>query len=56
MASEILRKIKKAFNRARKLKRYSKDEKRKDQREQMMVQAHQRYIDLVILYVERAKQ
>ena len=55
-SDHILRKIKKAFNRARKLKRSnSKDEKRKDQREQMMVQAHQRYIDLVLSYVERAK-
>ena len=52
----ILRKIKKVFNRARKLKRSnSNDEKRKDEREQLIVQAHQQYIDLVLSYVERAR-
>jgi hypothetical protein len=52
----ILRKIKKAFNLARKLKRSNaKNEERKAKQKERIVQAHQRYVDLVGLYVERAK-
>jgi hypothetical protein len=55
-SDHILRKIKKLFNRVRKLKRSnSKNEKRKAQREQEIVQAHKEYVDLVGSYVERAK-
>ena len=43
-------------NRVRKLKRSgSKNEKRKVQREQEIVQAHKEYVDLVASYTERAK-
>ncbi len=52
----ILRKIKKAFNLAGKLKRSNtKNKDRKAKQEERVVQAHQQYIDLVGLYVERAK-
>lgn len=52
----ILRNIKKKFNRARKLKRSNaKNENRKAQREQLIVQAHQEYVDLVVSHVQRAK-
>ncbi len=55
-SEHILRKIKKKFNRARKLKRSnSKNEKLKAQREQLIVQAHQEYVDLVVSHVQRAK-
>jgi hypothetical protein len=51
----ILRKIKKLFNQARKLKRSnSKNEKRKAERQQLIIQAHQQYVDLVQFYIERA--
>lgn len=52
----ILRKIKKAFNLVRRLKRSnSKSEERKAKQEERIIQAHQQYIDLVRSYVERAK-
>jgi hypothetical protein len=52
----ILRKIKKAFNLARRLKRSNaRSEERKAKQEQRIIQAHQQYIDLVQSYVERAK-
>ncbi len=52
----ILRNIKRVFNRARKLKRSnSKNKKRKAQRERLIVQVHQEYVDLVVSYVQRAK-
>jgi len=52
----ILRKIKKLFNRARKLKRSnSKNEERKAEKQQQVVYAHQQYVDLVQCYVDRAK-
>jgi hypothetical protein len=52
----ILRKIKKAFNLARRLKRSrAKSEKRKAEQEQRIIKAHQQYIDLVSSYIERAK-
>ncbi len=52
----ILRKIKKAFNLARKLKRSnSKNEDRQTKQEERIIQAHQKYIELVGSYVERAK-
>jgi len=52
----VLRKIKKAFNLVRRLKRSnSKNEERKAKQEERIVQAHQQYIDLVRSYVERAK-
>jgi transposase, IS5 family len=52
----ILRKIKKTFNRVRKLKQSnSKNEKRKAEKLQEIVQAHQRYVDLVQFQVDRAK-
>jgi hypothetical protein len=55
-SKHILRKIKKVFNRTRKLKRSnSKNEKRKAQREQLIIDAHKEYVDLVRFYIERAK-
>lgn len=52
----ILRKIKKLFNRARKIKRSnSKNEMRKAQIQQQVVQAHREYVDLVQFYIERAR-
>lgn len=55
-SDHILRKIKKLFNQVRKLKRSnSKNEKRKDQRQQEIVQTHKEYVDLVVSYIERAK-
>lgn len=52
----ILRKIKKTFNLARRLKRSTaKNEERQAQQKERMVQAHQQYVDLVSFYVERAK-
>lgn len=52
----ILRKIKKAFNLARKLKRSNaKNKERKAKQEERIIQAHQQYIDLARSYVERAK-
>ncbi len=52
----ILRKIKKLFTRARRLKRSnSKKEKRKAEKEQQIIQAHQQYVDLARLYIERAR-
>lgn len=52
----ILRKIKKAFNLTRRLKRSNaKNQDRKAIQDERIVQAHQQYVDLVGLYVERAK-
>lgn len=52
----ILRKIKKSFNLARRLKRSnSKNKERKAKQAERIIQAHQQYIDLVRSYVERAK-
>jgi hypothetical protein len=52
----ILRRIKKLFNHARKLKRSNtKNEERKAERQQLIIQAHQQYVDLVQFYIERAK-
>lgn len=52
----ILRKVKKAFNLVRRLKRSnSKNEERKAKQEERIIQAHQHYIDLARSYVERAK-
>jgi transposase, IS5 family len=52
----ILRKIKKAFNLARRLKRSNaKNEERKAKQEERIVQAHLQYVNLVGSYVERAK-
>lgn len=52
----ILRKIKKAFNLVRRLKRSNaKSEERKAKQEERIVQAHLQYVDLVGSYVERAK-
>ncbi len=52
----ILRKIKKTFNLARRLKRSTaKNEELKEKQNERMVQAHQQYVDLVGFYIERAK-
>jgi len=48
----ILRKIKKLFTRARRLKRSnSKKEKRKAEKQQQIIQAHRQYVDLARLYI-----
>ena len=53
----ILRKIKKLFNKARKLKRSnSNDAQKKAKKKQQAAQAHQEYIDLVEQYLSRARQ
>ena len=53
----IFKKIKKQFNFVRKLKRStSKDEAKKAKREQLIIDAHRQYVDLVESYVVRAKE
>lgn len=53
----LFRKIKKQFNLVRKLKRSSsKDAGKKARREQLIVDAHRQYVDLVQSHVERAKK
>jgi hypothetical protein len=53
----IFKKIKKQFNQVRKLKRSrSKDATKKAQREQLIMDAHRQYVDLVEIYVNRAKE
>lgn len=53
----IFKKIKKQFNIVRKLKRStSKDDVKKAEREQLIVDAHGQYVDLVEFYVTRAKE
>ncbi len=50
-----LKKIKKLFNRVRKLKRSnSKDKQKKASRDQLIIEAHQKYIDLIERYIKRA--
>lgn len=52
----ILKKIKKIFNRAQKLKRSkSKNKEKISKRDKLIIDAHQEYIDLVRQYVDRAK-
>jgi IS5 family transposase len=53
----IFRKIKKQFNSVRKLKRStSKDETKKAKREQLIMDVHRQYVELVECYVARAKE
>jgi hypothetical protein len=53
----IFKKIKKQFNIVRKLKRStSKDAIKKAERQQLIVDAHCQYVDLVEFYVNRAKE
>ena len=53
----IFKKIKKQFNFVRRLKHStSKNEHKKAQREQLIVDAHRQYVDMVETYVVRAKQ
>jgi len=53
----IFKKIKKLFNRVRKLKRStSKDESKKAKREELIIETHKQYINVVDGYVTRAKQ
>jgi hypothetical protein len=53
----IFKKIKKQFNRVRKLKRSSsKDDIKRAEREQLIVDAHGQYVELVEFYVSRAKE
>jgi hypothetical protein len=53
----ILKKIKKRFNAVRRLKRStSKDEKKKAIRDQLIMDAHQEYVDLVESYVLEARR
>jgi len=55
-ADHLLKKIKKLFNRARRLKQSnSKDARKKAARAKQIVEAHQQYIDLADSYVKRAK-
>lgn len=52
----ILKKIKKIFNRAQKLKRSkSKNKEKISKRDKLIIDAHQEYINLVRQYVDRAK-
>jgi len=52
----ILKKIKRFFNRARRLKRSTaKSEKRKEKNNRLMSNAHQEYVNLVAAYLGRAK-
>jgi hypothetical protein len=53
----IFKKIKKRFNFVRRLKHSTlKNEHKKAQREQLIVDAHRQYVDMVETYVVRAKQ
>lgn len=53
----IFRKIKKQFNFIRKLKRStSKDETKKVKREQLIIDAHRQYVDLIESHVVRARE
>jgi IS5 family transposase len=53
----IFKKIKKQFNFIRKLKRStSKDEMKKVKREQLIIEVHRQYVDLVESYMVRAKE
>ena len=53
----IFKKIKKLFNRVRKLKRStSKDESKKAKREELIIETHKQYVNVVDGYVTRAKQ
>lgn len=53
----IFKKIKKLFNKVRRLKRStSKDENKKAKREQLIIESHKQYVDVVETYVTRAKQ
>jgi hypothetical protein len=53
----IFKKIKKLFNIVRKLKRSSaKDDKKKAKREQLIIDAHRQYVELIQTYVIRAKK
>jgi hypothetical protein len=53
----MLKKIKKKFNAVRKLKRStSKDEKKKAKRDQLIMDVHRDYVDLVESYLLRARQ
>lgn len=53
----IFKKIKKLFNKVRRLKRStSKDEDKKAKREQLIIESHKQYVDVVKSYVTRAKQ
>jgi hypothetical protein len=53
----IFKKIKRQFNSIRKLKRStSKDETKKVKREQLIIELHRQYVDLVESYMVRAKE
>ena len=53
----LIRKIKRQYRFIQKLKRStSRNESKKAKREQEIIDAHQRYIDFVIPYIERAKK
>lgn len=53
----ILKKIKKLFNKVRKLKRSnSKDKQKKASRDLLVIEAHQGYIDLVEQYTKRVRR
>lgn len=55
-SKHILRKIKKQFNRTRKLKRSnSKDENRKAEKQRRRVQAHRQYVEAVQFYIKHAR-
>jgi len=51
----ILRKIKKLFTRARRLKRSNSKKEERKAEQQQIIQAHQQYVDFVRLYIERAR-
>lgn len=49
--------VKKLFRKAQKLKRStSKDAERKEQRERIIIEAHQQYLDVASVFLERAKE
>lgn len=53
----IFKKIKKLFNRVRKLKHStSKDESKKAKRQELIIEIHKQYVNMVDSYVTRAKQ
>ena len=55
-SKHILKKIKKKYRKAQKLKHSkSKNDEKKQEREQEIIKAHQEYIDIVLFYLNKAK-
>ncbi len=52
-----IKKVKKSFRKAQQLKRStSKNSEKQDQRDQMIIEAHQTFIDIALVFLERAEK